>query len=104
MKYAFIMQLLTGFESEYKKRHDEIWPELSELLKAYGIADYSISLEPQSLQLFAIFTANEDFDGEGLKVEPIMQRWWEYMSPLMETLPETHEPKVTALLPVFYLE
>ncbi|RKX77301.1 MAG: L-rhamnose mutarotase, partial [Spirochaetes bacterium] len=25
---AFKMQLKPGFEEEYKKRHDEIWPEL----------------------------------------------------------------------------
>jgi L-rhamnose mutarotase len=26
---AFKMKLKPGFEAEYKKRHDEIWPELS---------------------------------------------------------------------------
>jgi L-rhamnose mutarotase len=31
---AFRMQLKPGFEAEYKKRHDEIWPELSQLLKS----------------------------------------------------------------------
>ena len=27
-KYAFKMQLNPGMEAEYKRRHDEIWPEL----------------------------------------------------------------------------
>lgn len=104
MKYSFVMQLLSGFEDEYKKRHEEIWPELVELLKSYGICDYSISLEPTSLQLFAIFTAAEGFDGETLKAEPIMQHWWKTMSPLMKTLPGSHEPKAIPLIPVFYME
>ena len=30
-KYAFRMQLNPGMEAEYKRRHDEIWPELSAL-------------------------------------------------------------------------
>ena len=31
-RIAFKMQLFKGFEEEYKKRHDEIWPELHALL------------------------------------------------------------------------
>ena len=36
-KYAFKMQLHAGQEAEYKRRHDEIWPELSALLKEAGV-------------------------------------------------------------------
>jgi DUF438 domain-containing protein len=38
---AFKMKLKPGFEAEYKKRHDEIWPELQTLLSDVGIQDYS---------------------------------------------------------------
>ena len=31
-----------GYEEEYKKRHDEIWPEMISELKAAGIRNYSI--------------------------------------------------------------
>ncbi len=44
-RIAFKMQLLKGCEDEYKKRHDEIWPELKGLLKENGINDYSIFLD-----------------------------------------------------------
>ena len=40
-KIAFTMNLKPGFKSEYKKRHDEIWPELVSLLRETGIRDYS---------------------------------------------------------------
>lgn len=104
MRKAFVMQLKPGFEAEYKKRHDELWPELAELLKAYGIADYHIFLHPESLQLFGIFEVPVSFDDARLKREPVMQRWWRSMSPLMETLPGSHEPKAEPLQPMFYLE
>ena len=39
---AFKMFLLPGFEQEYKKRHDEIWPELVAALKECGFENYSI--------------------------------------------------------------
>lgn len=36
---AFTMKLKKGFEQEYKKRHDEIWEELSTTLYEAGIGD-----------------------------------------------------------------
>jgi len=41
-RVAFKMKLSKGKETEYEKRHDEIWPELKSLLKVTGIEDYSI--------------------------------------------------------------
>ena len=36
-KYAFKMKLNPGFSEEYKKRHDEIWPELVTILKEVSL-------------------------------------------------------------------
>lgn len=49
----FKMQLKPGFEAEYRRRHDEIWPELSRALTEAGVSDYSIFLDPETLTLFA---------------------------------------------------
>lgn len=103
MLQAFVMQLLAGFEAEYQQRHDEIWPELVEVLKRYGMQDYHIFLHPETLQLFGFLTVPVDFDSAGLKREAVMQHWWESMAPLMETLPNSHEPFSVPLKPVFYL-
>ena len=54
MKVAFKMKLKPGFSDEYKKRHDEIWPELSALLKANGVSDYTIFLDEETNTLFAV--------------------------------------------------
>ena len=35
-RYAFKMFLNSGCAAEYRKRHDEIWPELAALLKQAG--------------------------------------------------------------------
>lgn len=53
-RYAFAMRLKPGAVEEYKRRHDEIWPELSAVLRAAGISDYSIFLDEQTLTLFAV--------------------------------------------------
>lgn len=54
IRKAFKMKLKSGFEVEYKKRHDEIWPELAKLLSESGIQDYSIFLDEETLTLFAV--------------------------------------------------
>ena len=48
-RHAFKMRLKPGNVAEYKKRHDEIWPELSRELRAAGISDYSIFLDEETL-------------------------------------------------------
>ncbi len=44
-RYAFRMKLHPGQEAEYRRRHDEIWPELIDLLQQSGVSDYSIWLD-----------------------------------------------------------
>lgn len=104
VKQAFVLQLRAGFETEYKQRHDAIWPELVALLKRYGMADYYIYLHTETLQLFGVLNVPDDFDSEALKHEAIMQRWWESMAPLLETIPGSNEPLSIPLLPMFYME
>ena len=53
---AFRMNLYPGQAREYRKRHDEIFPELSKALKDAGVSDYSIWLDPESNHLFGILT------------------------------------------------
>ena len=51
---AFKMKLKPGNVAEYKKRHDEIWPELAQEIRAAGISDYSIFFDEETLTLFAV--------------------------------------------------
>ncbi len=55
-RYAFRMQLHPGMEAEYRRRHDEIWPELVGLLHEAGVSDYSIWLDEQTHILFGVLT------------------------------------------------
>lgn len=42
MKHVSIFKLKPEMHDEYKRRHDEIWPEMLELLTASGIRNYSL--------------------------------------------------------------
>ena len=101
-KIAFKMQLFKGFEEEYKKRHDKIWPELLELLKKNGIRDYSIFLDETTNSLFGILEAKDPKLLDNLPEHEVMQRWWKYMADIMETNPD-YAPVSIQLKKVFYL-
>jgi L-rhamnose mutarotase len=42
MKYVNLFGLRDGMQGEYKRRHDEIWPEMKEMMLAGGIKNYTI--------------------------------------------------------------
>lgn len=39
---CFTFEIYEGMEAEYKKRHDEIWPEMVEALHECGFTNYTI--------------------------------------------------------------
>lgn len=100
---AFKMKLKPGFEAEYKKRHDEIWPELEVLLSESGVHDYSIFLDEETLTLFAFQKLDEDFDENYLPNHPVVKKWWSYMADIMETNPD-NSPVAIPLKEVFHLD
>lgn len=102
-RLAFKMQLYPGQEAEYQRRHDAIWPELSELLKKAGISEYSIFLDPETLALFGILQIEDATSMEELPAHPVMQRWWAYMGDIMETNPD-QSPRSIPLREVFFLQ
>ncbi len=101
-KHAFRMNLLPGKAAEYRRRHDAIWPELSELLREAGVTDYSVHLDPDTNALFAVLWRHDDHRKEALPEHPVMQRWWAHMADLMETNPD-NSPKVVDLETMFHL-
>jgi len=101
-KHAFRMQLNPGMRDEYKRRHDEIWPELVELLRAAGISDYSIHLDEETGALFAVLWRRDDHTMDKLPEAEVMQRWWAHMGDIMETNPDG-SPVVRDLTPVFHM-
>ncbi len=102
-RVAFKMRLKPGFEEEYKRRHDAIWPELAEKLKSAGVSDYSIFLDPDTLVLFAVQKVAEGDSTAELPRDPVVRRWWEYMKDLMDTNPDA-SPVQRDLLEVFHLD
>jgi len=88
---------------EYKRRHDELWPELAEELKRHGAQNYSIFLDEASGQLFAYVEIATEERWAAMAQTPICQKWWAYMKDIMQTN-EDNSPVTVPLRDVFYLE
>ena len=103
MKLAFKMKLKAGFKDEYKKRHDEIWPELKALLKENGISDYTIFLDEETNTLFAVQRQDGGQSSQDLGQTEIVQKWWAYMADIMDTNPD-NSPVSIPLVSVFHMD
>lgn len=101
MRSAWVMKLKPGQEAEYKRKHDEIWPEMVELLKSQGVHNYSIYRH--GLLLFAYLEKPEDSPSQTDAVNDVVKRWQAWMEPHMETEPD-NKPVVEPVELVFRLD
>ncbi|QGY42518.1 L-rhamnose mutarotase [Maribellus comscasis] len=102
-RVAFKMILNEGQKVEYKKRHDEIWPELKQLLKEAGISEYSIFLDEDTNTLFAFQKVSGEGGSQNLGETEIVKKWWAFMADIMKTNPD-NSPVSVKLEEVFFME
>jgi L-rhamnose mutarotase len=97
------MSVHAGQEQEYERRHNPIWQELEETLKAHGVRSYSIFLLPETRQLFAYAELEDEAQWNAIAQAEVCKRWWKYMVPMMPTNPD-NSPVSTELREVFHIE
>ena len=76
------LKLKPGAYDEYKRRHDELWPELAKMMKDNGI---SMAIYRFNDYLFVHGTAATADAWDRCDQDPITPRWNEYMSDVLET-------------------
>lgn len=101
-RVAFKMYLKEGAKEEYRRRHSQLWPEVTELLKEAGISDYSIYLDEKTHTLFAVQTLSSDEGSQSLGHQEIIQKWWDYMADIM-VVNADNSPVSETLEELFYL-
>lgn len=103
VRRCFKMKLYKGYEEEYEKRHNNLWPEMKEMIHEYGGSNYSIYLDVETNYLYGYIEVDDlDRWNESTKTE-ICRKWWDYMSDIMETNTD-NSPVCIDLKPVFFLE
>jgi L-rhamnose mutarotase len=80
--FAWVLEVRPGYEEEYKKRHEDIWPGMIQMLKDSGVKKYSIFRH--GLTLFGYFeTDNLQKTISFINQSKVNAEWGEYMSPIM---------------------
>ena len=102
-RYAWKARILPGMRGEYVKRHDEIWPEMAELLRRAGIRNYSIWCTGDELFGYYECELGAEYAARVQRESPIVDRWNKYMKDVMVM---DMDPKTGAqplMTEVFYL-
>ena len=100
---GFKMQLYAGMEEEYQRRHNALWPEMKEMIHAYGGKNYSIFLDRETLTLFGYIEIENEEKWSRSAETDICRKGWDYMADIMATNPD-NSPISTDLVPVFHLD
>lgn len=82
-KYAWKAIVKDGCLEEYRRRHDEIWPEMIEVLKAAGIRNYTIWNVGNELFGYYECEKGADFAAKVQAESPVVAKWDVYMKDVM---------------------
>lgn len=103
IRKIFKMKLYPGTEEEYKKRHDQLWPEMIDMIHAYGGSNYTIALDPDTLILYGYIEIEDEALWEKGADTAVNRKWWDYMADIMETNPD-NSPVCRDLKLLFHLD
>lgn len=103
MRKSFKMKLYDGCEKEYEKRHNELWPEMQNMIHEYGGKNYSIFWDKDTNILYGyIELESEKLLAKSAQTE-ICKKWWDFMADIMETNPD-NSPVSLDLIEMFHLD
>ena len=103
IRKSFRMTLKEGVIDEYKKKHDEVWPEISKALTNAGVTNYSIYFDKKDNTLIEYMELKENNTFDKLEELDILKKWNVYMKDLLVTISEDDAtPVVNELAEVFH--
>ena len=103
IRRSFKMTLKEGKLEEYKKKHDEIWPELTDVLTSLGITNYSIYFNSKDNTLIEYMELTDDNKFDQMEDIDIVKKWNIYMKDLLVIKsPTDASPIVDELIEVFH--
>lgn len=100
---GFKMKLNEGMAEEYERRHNELWPEMIDMIHQYGGKNYSIFLDEETNTLFGYIEIEDEELWKKAADTPINRQWWDFMADIMEVNPD-NSPVATDLRLVFHLD
>lgn len=82
-KYAWTGKIAEGMKEEYIRRHNEIWPEMVETLRAAGIKNYTIWNVGDTLFGYYECVRGEGYATAVQNSSAVVAKWNEYMKDIL---------------------
>ncbi len=83
---CFVMQIRPGLEEEYKRRHDEIWPDMVEALQASGFTNYTLFRRGTSVYAYLECQPDRATAFTAMDATDVNRRWQQWMSDVIESI------------------
>lgn len=104
-RVCFLLKVRADKLDEYRRRHQQVWPEMLDALRATGWNNYSLFLRPDGLLVGYLET--EDFEQARacMQEHPVNARWQAEMAPFFESLEHgAADASMVPLEQVFHLD
>ena len=104
-RVGFVLKVKENMIAEYRRRHEQVWPEMLEALDRTGWHNYTLFMAEDG-RLFGYFETPEDFRTAlaGMAREPVNDRWQAEMAQFFEGTGEQADQMMEQLVEVFHLD
>ena len=85
-RILFTFEIYAGTEAEYKRRHDEIWPELVQVLQEAGIKNYTLFRRGTRVMAYAECDPDAETAFGKVGATDVNRRWSEWFKDTIVTL------------------
>jgi L-rhamnose mutarotase len=104
-RYSFMMRIRPELRPEYKKAHDEIWPDMAAAIRDAGIRNYSIFFRPDGTLFAYLECADPAASFAKLGKTEVNARWQKAMDRFfVKKDPSTVGPDMVEIEEVFHID
>ncbi len=85
-RLCFTFDIRPGTEAEYKKRHDEIWPDLAEAIRDAGFSNYTCFRRGLQVIYYGEFEPDAATAFAKLNSHEVTRRWGKWFEEIIVSL------------------
>lgn len=104
-RVGFILKVKEELIEEYKRRHEEVWPDMLEALCRTGWHNYTLFMRNDGM-LFGYFETPESFQAalDGMSAQEVNKLWQAEMAQFFEGTGGHADEMMGELVEVFHLD
>lgn len=103
-RVCFVLKVKQDRLEEYKRRHEQVWPEMLEALRETGWHNYSLFLRDDGLLVGYLETPDFEQARAGMAQREVNARWQKEMAPFFDMDPARRpDEQMTPLSEVLHL-